>query len=372
MRFASPTMTDLPLLFDAHQDIAYNMFSFGRDYRQSAAVTRAREAGTRIPEEQNGQCTLGWPEYQQARMAVIFATLFVLPRKYKSTQSDRVDFATLDEAYRLTRTQMDIYDRLSEESPEQFALIKDRSQLAQHLTGWHSNSDVSHPVGLVLSMEGAEGISGPAELEEWWQRGVRLMGPVWAGTRYCGGTYEGGKFTSEGFRLLENMAELGYTLDIAHMQTEPALQALDRYQGAIIASHANVRALLKEDPSQRHLSDAVIRNLVERDGIIGVVPFNRFLLSGWKNTDSRELVRLEMVVDHIDAICQIAGDAQHVGLGTDYDGGFGWPAIPLELNTIADLPKLAEPLALRGYSPVEIEAIFHGNWQRLLEHTLPA
>lgn len=372
MRFASPTMTDLPLLIDAHQDIAYNMFSFGRDYRQSAAETRAREADTRIPELQNGQSTLGWPEYQQARLAVIFATLFVLPRKYKTNESERVDFATFDEAYRLTRTQMDIYNRLVEESPDKFTLIKDRIQLVKHLEAWEATPQQSHPVGLVLSMEGAEGVSGPAELEEWWEQGLRLIGPVWAGTRYCGGTYEGGKFTSEGFSLLENMAELGYTLDIAHMQTEPALQALDRYQGAIIASHANARALLKEDPTQRHLSDAVIRGLVERDGVIGVVPFNRFLLSGWKNTDSRELVRLEMVVDHIDHICQIAGDAQHVGLGTDYDGGFGWPAIPLELNTIADLPKLAQPLSHRGYTPAEIEAIFHGNWQRLLERTLPA
>ncbi|MHB0966307.1 MAG: dipeptidase [Bellilinea sp.] len=362
----------MPRIIDAHQDIAYNMYSFGRDYRQSAAVTRARETGTRIPELQNGQSTLGWPEYQQAQLAVIFATLFVLPRKYKTNESERVDFATLEEAYRLTHAQMDIYNRLADESPDQFTLVKDLPGLAKVLNAWEGDPTAAHPVGLVLSMEGAEGVSGPAELEEWWEQGVRLIGPVWAGTRYCGGTYEGGRFTSEGFRLLENMANLGYTLDIAHMKEEPALQALDRYSGAIIASHANARALLKEDPTQRHLTDTVIRSLVERDGIIGVVPFNRFLLSGWKNTDPREQVTLEMVVDHIDHICQIAGDALHVGLGTDYDGGFGWPAIPLELNTIADLPKLAQPLTTRGYSPEEIEAIFSGNWQRLLEHILPA
>lgn len=362
----------MPRIIDAHQDIAYNMYSFGRDYRQSAAATRAREAGTRIPELQNGQSTLGWPEYQQAQLAVIFATLFVLPRKYKTNESERVDFATLEEAYLLTRAQMDIYNRLADESPDQFTLVKDLPGLKKVLNAWEADPTGTHPVGLVLSMEGAEGVSGPAELEEWWEEGLRLIGPVWAGTRYCGGTNEGGRFTSEGLRLLENMANLGYTLDIAHMKEEPALQALDRYSGAIIASHANARALLKEDPTQRHLTDTVIRSLVERDGVIGVVPFNRFLLSGWKNTDPREQVTLEMVVDHIDHICQIAGDALHVGLGTDYDGGFGWPAIPLELNTIADLPKLAQPLTTRGYSPEEIEAIFSGNWQRLLERTLPA
>lgn len=362
----------MSIIIDAHQDIAYNMFSFGRDYRQSAQVTRAREAGTRIPELQNGQSLLGWPEYQQGKIAVIFATLFVMPRKYKSNESERVDYASLDEAYRLTRAQMDIYNRLTDESPDMFTLIKDRAGLARVISDWKNDPDSNHPVGLVLSMEGAEGVSGAAELEAWWDEGLRMIGPVWAGTRYCGGTYEAGKFTDEGFRLLEIMAELGYTLDIAHMTEESALQALDRYPGAIIASHANARAILKEDSTQRHLTDETIRRLVERDGIIGVVPFNRFLLPGWKNTDAREQVHLEMVVDHIDHICQLSGDANHVGIGTDYDGGFGWPAIPLELDTIADLPKLAQPLQTRGYSSEDIDRIFHGNWQRMLERTLPA
>lgn len=362
----------MSIIIDAHQDLAYNMFSFGRDYRQSALETRAREAGTSIPELQNGQSTLGWPEYQQGRIAVIFSTLFVFPRKYKANESERVDYASLDEAYRLTRIQMDIYNRLTQESPDKFRLIKSLRDLEQVISDWEGDPAARHPVGLVLSMEGAEGVSGPAELEEWWHEGLRFIGPVWAGTRYCGGTYETGKFTSEGFRLLEIMAELGYTLDIAHMTEESALQALDRYQGAIIASHANARALLKGEPSQRHLSDQTIQRLVERDGIIGVVPFNRFLLPGWKNTDARELIRLEMVVDHIDHICQLAGDALHVGIGTDFDGGFGWPAIPLEMNTIADLPKLAQPLKNRGYSQDDIDRIFHGNWQQLLERTLPA
>jgi len=359
------------MIFDSHQDIAYNIFSFGRDYRLSAAVTRSREVGTGIPEF-NGQAALGWPEYQQAGVALIFATLFVVPRAYKTNVLEVADYVTPVEAYRLTSAQMDIYQRLADESPDKFRLIRTRTQLSHHLQDWATNITAEHPVGLVLSMEGAEGLSSPAELEEWWERGVRLVGPVWAGTRFCGGTYTGGRFTDEGFHLLEIMADLGYTLDIAHMQEEPALQALDRFPGGIIASHANSRVLLKEDLKQRQLTDRVIRSLVERDGVIGVVPYNRFLLSGWQNTDPREQVTLEMVVDHIDHVCQIAGDALHVGIGSDFDGGFGWPAIPLELNTIADLPKLAQPLSVRGYTAEQIEEIFHGNWQRMLERTLPA
>jgi membrane dipeptidase len=359
------------LIIDAHQDIAYNALSFGRDYRQSAADIRAGEAGSPVPEF-NGQATLGWPEYQQAQIGLIFASLFVLPRKYKTSTLEAVDYETPAEALRLNQAQADHYHRLAEEAPEKFSLITDRPALTRHMKVWSDQIPGHHPVGLILSMEGAEGITGENDLADWWEQGLRMIGPVWAGTRFCGGSYEGGRFTSEGFRLLELMSELGYTLDIAHMQEEPALQALDRFPGTIIASHANVRALLKEDPKNRHLTAPVIRNLVQRGGVIGVVPFNRFLLSGWKNTDSRSLVNLEMVVDHIDAICQIAGDALHAGIGTDYDGGFGWPAIPLEMDTIADLPKLAQPLLAHGYSLADIESIFYGNWQRLLERTLPA
>ncbi len=361
----------MPLIIDAHQDLAYNIFSFGRDYRRSALTLREQEVDAPIPELQNGKPLLGWPEYQQAKVALVFASLFILPRKYKTDQYDRVDFGTPAEAYRLYRAQMDIYHRLAEESPDKFTLVKDRPALAALLLDWEKVPDREHPVGLVISMEGAEGLSRPEELEEWWQAGLRIVGPVWAGTRYCGGTKEKGKFTSEGFRLLEIMAELGYTLDIAHMSDESALQALDRYEGAIIASHANARALLTADDSGRHLTDEIIRRLVEREGVIGLVPFNRFLVSGWKNTDPRELVHLEMVVDHIDHICQLAGDSLHAGIGTDFDGGFGWPAIPVEMDTIADLPKLAGLLAARGYTQADIDAIFYGNWQRMLERTLP-
>jgi membrane dipeptidase len=220
-------------------------------------------------------------------------------------------------------------------------------------------------------MEGAEGISAPGELEEWRQYGLRIIAPVWAGTRYCGGTKIPGRFTSEGFQLLESMAELGYTLDIAHMSEESVDQALDVYPGEIIASHANARALLKEDPSGRHLTDRTLRRLFERDGVVGVMPYNRSLLPGWKDTDPREWVTLSMLIAHIDHVCQLAGDARHVGVGSDFDGGFGWPAVPLEIDTIADIQKIAPLLAERGYSETDIAAIFHGNWLRKLEQSLP-
>lgn len=364
----------MPFLIDAHADLAYSMLTFGRNYLNSAHDIRRSEVGTPNPRH-NGDALLGWPEYQRGQVGLVFASLFVIPAKYSDGAFETQVYRTPAEAFRLARRQCDLYHQLCEDHPEQFRLVESRRDLEAVLAPWREAPadypDRTHPVGLVLMMEGAEGVSGQQELEEWRQLGLQIIAPVWAGTRYCGGTKVGGRFTREGFQLLESMAELGYTLDIAHMSEESIDQALDAYPGVIIASHANARVLLKEDPFNRHMTDRTLRRLFERDGVVGVMPYNRALLPGWKDTDSRELVTLSMLIAHIDHICQVAGDARHVGIGSDFDGGFGWPAVPLEIDTIADLPKVGSMLAERGYSEEDIAAIFHGNWQRKLEQGLP-
>lgn len=362
----------MPILIDAHQDLAYNIISFGRDYRRSALETRQIEVES-ITHEANGQCLLGYPEYIRGRVALVFATLFVMPRRFRGGAWEKVDYATLAEANRLEKQQLDVYLRLCGENPDKFQLIRNKREFSSHWTAWENSSEGTLlPVGLVLSIEGAEGVADKNELAEWFDAGVRFIGPVWAGTRYCGGMYEPGKFTAEGLRFLEDMADLGYTLDIAHMTEESALQALDRYERPIIASHANAAALIEGDSTRRHLSDRVLLGLAERGGVVGTVPFNRFLLAGWKNDDPRWQVKLSRLVDHIDHICQVTGSAHYAAIGTDFDGGFGWPAIPEELDTIADLQLLDKLLSERGYTPDQIDAIFSGNWRRILEQTLPA
>jgi len=365
----------MPLLIDGHADLAYSMLTFRRDYRRSALDIRRSEVGTPHPQN-NGDALLGWPEYQQGQVGLVIASLYVIPQRDHKTTFDTQVYQTLEEAFRLTRQQYELYLRLCDENPEQLQLVRNKDDLRRILSIWRSEPavypDRTHPVGLVMMMEGAEGVSGQSELEEWWQLGLRIIAPVWAGGRYCGGTLVPGRFTKEGFQLLDTMVEIGYTLDIAHMSEESILQALDIYSGNIIASHANVRALLEDDPSERHLTDEALRRLISRDGVIGVMPYNRFLRHGWKNSDPREQVVLSMLIDHIDHVCQIAGDARHVGIGSDFDGGFGWPAVPLEIDTIADLQKIGPFLAERGYNNEDIDAIFHGNWLRKLEQGLPA
>lgn len=362
-------------LIDAHQDLAYNILAFGRDYSTSAANIRASEAGTGIP-ELAGQTLLGWQDYQAGRVAVIFGTLFSAPKKYQHGQPDNVTYSTPAEAYSISRAQMDAYVRLSEEHPDKFRLILTREDLHKVTIPWEESRDIplpdsGLPVGIVVSMESAEGLYHVEEVEEWWQLGVRWIGPVWAGTRFCGGTREQMPFTREGFDLLERMAEQGFGLDVAHMSDLSIQTALDRYPGTVICSHGNVRSVLKGG-GERQLTDLAIRRLAERDGVVGVVPFNKFLKADWTRDGNREEVTLDHLLAHIDAICQLTGSPDHAGIGTDFDGLFGYPDVPLEINTIADMQKLAQKLLEKGYTLEDVQKIFHGNWLRMLERILPA
>ena len=199
----------------------------------------------------NGDSLLGWPDYQQARVAVVFSTLFAAPTRHKLGEWDTQCYAPDEEAHMLYSLQLDAYDRLVDEHPAMFQKIDRRDlDLQSILAHWQRTDTEEHPVGLVILMEGAEGVREPAEVEDWYRRGVRIIGPAWAGTRFCGGTHEPGPLTKEGYALLERMAEFQFTLDLSHMDEKAALQALDAYPGAVIASHANAMALLKGTKQQ--------------------------------------------------------------------------------------------------------------------------
>jgi membrane dipeptidase len=358
------------ILVDAHQDLAWNMLTFDRDYTLSAAEIRRREQGSGIW-ALNGDTLLGWPEYQSGKVAMVFATLFAAPERRQLGPWDRLCYSTADEARKLYLEQLDVYHRLCDDHPDKFNLVLTRGDLDDLLSHWERPDKEEHPVGLVILMEGAEGVREPGELEDWWNRGVRALGPAWAGNRFSGGTREPGPLTPEGYALLDAMATWGFILDISHMDEKATLQALDVYPQAVVATHANAARLLRGVESNRFLSDRVIYGLRERDGIIGVVPFNRFLKVGWEPQDGRQAVTLPDLVAHIDAICQMAGDANHAGIGSDFDGGFGLQSTPAELDTIADLHKVVPILAEKGYTDEDIAAILGQNWVSLLRRTLP-
>ncbi len=362
----------MKIIVDMHQDLAWNTLVFGRNYTRSVQETRQLERGLPVI-DQNGNTLLGFPEYRQGGVGLIFSTLFSPPIRMKIGAWDQLAYKNKEEAHKLYRDQLDLYRRLVEEHPDKFSLIRNAPDLNLHLSKWQASEEKHpRPTGLVLLMEGAEGIRSVNELEEWWERGLRIIGPAWAGTRFCGGTGEPGPLTNEGRELLSAMAELNFTLDLSHMDEKATLEALDIYEGALIASHSNAKALLPHTQSNRHLSDRAIRGIIERDGVIGIVFFNAFLQSGWKKTDGRAQITLEHITAQIDYICQLAGDAYHVGFGTDFDGGFGVESVPSGIDSIADLQKLSPLLVERGYTEHDIAAIFGENSINYLKKNLPS
>jgi membrane dipeptidase len=358
-------------IVDSHEDLGWNMLTFGRDPTRSVAETRALESagGGKNPQ---GTALLGYPDHVRGGVAVVFATLNVIPVRHRLYAWETLAYATQAEAHGMARAQADAYHRLVGDHPDKFQLVTDQSTLREALDTWQGDPPQAPRIGLVLSIEGADCVQEPEELEEWRAAGVRIVGPAWSGTRYCGGTKEPGPLTPDGRRLLSVMEGLGMMLDLSHIAEQAYFEALDRFSGTILASHSNARALLDGSPvPDRHLSDAMIRRLVERDGVIGVVPYNRFLKGGWLPEHGRAEVTLDRVLQQIDHLCQVAGDAQHTALGSDFDGGFGLDQIPTGLDSIADLRFIGEALERSGYRPADVDAILSGNWLRMLRRGLP-
>lgn len=355
------------IVLDAHLDLAWNMRDLDRDFRLSAYAKRKAEAGTPIPDKE-GICMVGLPEALLGRVAIIFATLFANPQGSAYSLPSRHMYSTPAEAHQIGMNQLDYYHQLADEHP-QIALIRDQDELEGVLATWQPDVPFEqHKVGLVVLMEGADPIREPQAFEEWYARGVRIVGLAWSQTRYSGGTAAPGGLTKAGRELLDVMASFRAVLDVSHMAEKAFFEALDSYDGQIISSHSNPRYFRDSD---RHLSDAMIRRLVERGGVIGVVPYNNFLWQPEQRPTRKADAPLSRVADVIDHICQLAGSARHVGIGTDFDGGFGANDTPEGLETVADLLSIAPLLAARGYSEADIAAILSGNFLGVLRAALP-
>lgn len=354
------------LIVDAHQDIAYNAICFGRDYQVGALRKRQLEAGSEVVRSA-GVATVGLPEALVGRVAVVFATVFTAPHTNKPAPWSAVMYRDAGEAYRTGMQQVDYYHRLVDYS-DRLRLIQAEADLDAVLATWRDGTSLhERQQGLVLLMENADPILEAKQFEAWYERGVRIVGPAWQASRYSGGTGAPGPLTDEGHELLDVMWGFNAILDVSHMAEQAFFQALDQYNGIVIASHSNPRRFCETD---RHLSDEMILRLAERDGVMGVNFYNAFLRRGWSRADGKRSLTLTRILDIIDHVCQVTGSAAHVGIGTDFDGGFGAESIPYELDTVADLWQLRHALNVRGFGEADIDAILGGNMLRKLRACL--
>jgi membrane dipeptidase len=352
------------LIIDAHLDLAWNALQWNRDLQTSVHTIRARESS--LTGAGRGQGTVALPEMRAGRVALCFATL--LARSTGRTLQN-LDYSSPLQAYAVAQGQLAYYRSL--EKAGEIRLIQNSTELDGHIAsweGWETAPVLPQPVpGLVISMESADPIQSPGDLPAWKDAGVRIIGLAHYGPgRYAGGTSTELGLTALGKDLLREMQQLGMILDLTHFSDQAFWEALDLFEGEVLASHNNCRTLV---PHQRQFDDRQIHAIIERGGAIGVALDNWMLRFGWvRGGKDNGPVRLMDVVNHIDHICQLAGNSQHAAIGSDLDGGFGREQSPADLDTIADLQKIPDLLSGRGYRDEDIADIMHGNWLRLLRH----
>jgi membrane dipeptidase len=312
----------LTVLIDGHLDLADNAIRKRRDLTLTLEELRSLERRS----EQEAMVTL--PELRRARLTVVFATIFVMPR-YAASDPFRT-YESPEEARRLAVEQLELYLRWQESGLIQ--LVRSRADLASLANA----SEETESTGVVLLMEGAEPIRDPCDLVWWFEQGVRIIGPAWKATRYAGGTGEPGPLTERGLELVDAMRQHELILDASHLAEESFWQAIEMGAEKVIASHSNSRRFVD---SARHLSDEMIVAIGDRGGTVGLVLANKFLKSGVERGDPKESVTLADVRLQAEHLASLIG-WDKVAIGSDFDGGFGLQETPLELARTADFQRL--------------------------------
>lgn len=359
-------MSQPSLIFDAHLDLSMNAMEWNRDIRLPLVEIRRRELGMKdLPDRGNNTVCL--PEMRRGRIGLCVATQIA---RYSTRFSRLPGWQSPEQAWAQTQGQLAWY-RTMEQAGE-IVQLRTWQDVSAHASLWRNSTNTTKlPIGYLLSLEGADSILSPKHLEQARGSGLIALGPVHYGPGIYGhGTDDEGPLTARGHELLKQMEELHIILDATHLCDESFWDALNRYRGPVWASHHNCRALADWN---RQLSDDQIRALIERGAVIGMAFDAIMMVHNWVHHKSRPQdfqLKMERICDHIDHICQIAGNAKHVGIGTDLDGGYGTEQTPMDLNSIADLGSLSTPLAGRGYKPADIDNIFAGNFLRFLKDNL--
>lgn len=358
-------------MIDAHLDLALNALNYNRDlFLTTAELREVEKSFTDIAGR--GRNTVTFPELKRCRVPVCVATLLArsgpdAAQRWGFKRGD-IDYASQHIAYAHAFGSLGYYRLL--EAQGRLRFIHTRGELTAHWAAWEADPEGT-PLGIILSMEGADPIVTPEQVAHWFGLGLRAVGPAHYGRgQYAYGTAVDGPLTPGGVELLKEFMKVGMILDVTHLSDQSFWHAMDVYDGPLLASHHNLRALV---PGDRQLADEQVKELVKRNAVIGSAFDAWMMYPGWERGKTRsEVVGLEAIVDHMDRICQLAGSAKHVALGTDLDGGFGTEQTPRDLDTITDVHKLEEILARRGYSSADIDGIFYGNWLRFFGSALPA
>jgi membrane dipeptidase len=382
--------------FDAHLDLAY-LAVRGRDMACAASDLPPGREGPHAP------AAVTLPDLRAAGVAFALGTIFTEPVEREASDpesagavltAEQYAAGDVEQAHRRGRAQLEAY--LTWRDAGLISLGLRDALVAQagvgEVRGGMGVAEVvppsiesrvlraarAAPLTIGILIENADVIREPDELGWWNQRGVVAIGLAWAKpSRYAmgnGAPPEAAQgLTDLGIQLVREMDRLGIIHDASHLCDRALDELLERSAAMVIASHSNCRALLDRagtPPNQRHLTDRHIRAIIARDGVVGLNLFSPFLVApgrvGVRTQDAAPpRATLDEAADHVLRICELAGNARHVGLGSDMDGGFSAARLPQGVQGPKHLRLLAETLAKRGMPAADIEAFAWKNWSEL-------
>lgn len=351
------------LIFDAHLDLSMNALEWNRDLRWTVDEIRNSEIGM-DDKPDRGKNTVSFEAMRRGNIGLCVATQIA---RYVKKDSSLPGWNSPQQAWAQTQGQLAWYREMEKEG--HLKSIRNLQDLETHLNDW-KNFKTETAIGYILSLEGADSIVTPNYLDQAWEQGLRAIGPAHYGPgTYAHGTDSIGGIGSKGKDLLKKIASLGLILDATHLCDQSFWETMKIYNGPVWASHNNCRAFVDHN---RQFSDEQILELIQRKAVIGIALDAWMMVPNWirgVSTPKEMNVTLDLMVNNIDHICQLAGNSNHVGIGTDLDGAFGKEQSPEDLETIADLQLLPEKLKKKGYNPNDIENILNKNFLNFLRHT---
>lgn len=351
-------------VFDAHLDLALNGVDWNRDLRQDVDDIRVQEISLGMTNELGrGTNTLSFSELRRAGIGLCLTTL--LARQEKEINHP-MGWTSPETCYAMAHAHLAYYRAM--ERAGYLKMLKTSGQLQEHFQYYKAHPQTA-PLGFVLTMEGADPVLTPETIFEFHELGLRAIGLTHYGAnRYGGGTRTEVGLAANAIPLLKNIADLGMTVDVTHLSDVAFWQLLDLFPGKIHASHQNLRRICNW---QRQFSDEQVKAVIDRGGVLGLALDVIMIQKAFVRGKSKPEATISDAIENIDAICQIAGNAKHVGIGSDLDGGYGYEQTPSDLNKISDIQKIPDLLSKRGYSREDIEGIMYGNWLRFFTEALP-
>lgn len=347
-------------IFDAHLDLAMNALEWNRDLTKSVYQIRESEKGMEDKPDR-GKNTVSLDAMRKGNIGICVATQIAGIKNKINPHG----WSSMEQAWAQTQGQLGWYKEM-EKNGEMYQ-IYDLNTLDNQIENWQKETK-KKPIGYILSLEGADSIVNIDYLEKSYMLGLRAIGPAHYGPGvYAYGTDSNGSIGQKGKELVKKIEELNLILDVTHLSDTSFWETIEIYNGNLWASHNNCRKFVNHN---RQFSDDQIKEIIRRDGVIGVPLDAWMMVPNWirgKSTPETMGVTLNQMIENIDHICQLSGNSNHVGIGTDLDGAFGVEQTPTDIDTIADLQKIPLMLKKIGFSESDVEKVMNQNFINFLK-----